>query len=327
MQRRQLLCLAAGGMAALSLPALAQQEKRVRRIGVFFLASAQATAAWLAAFRQGMAELRWVEGRDYVIDARYANGVMQAAPGVAAELIATQPDLLLTAADEPVRLLAQRTKTIPIVFAVAQDPVANGIVASLRHPGGNATGLASLARDLAAKRLQLLKEAFPRVAHVVLLFEPDNVGGVSQAKEIEQAGPRLGMRITPIALRQPADIEPAFKRGAALGAQGYMVDRGLLTHNQSQAIVDRSMRSRVPAMFAGNEYVEAGALMSYAADYPDNFRRAASYVDKILKGAKPGELPVEQPTRFELVVNLKTAKAMGLRFPQSFLVRADRVIE
>jgi len=327
MQRRQILSLAVAGLAALSLPALAQPERRVRRIGVFFLASAQTTAAWLAAFRAGMAELRWVEGRDYVIDARYASGVAQAAPGLAAELIATQPDLLLTAADEPVRLLAQRTKTIPIVFAIGQDPVGSGIAASLRRPGGNATGLTSLAIDLSAKRLQLLKEAFPRVAHVVLLFQPDNVNSLSQVKEIEEAAARLGTRITPIGLRQAADIDAAFKRGAALGAHAYMVTLGLVIHSQFQAIVDRSLRSKVPAIFESTQFVEAGGLMSYATYYPDNFRRAASYVDKILKGAKPGELPVEQPTKFELVLNLKTAKAMGLTFPQSFLVRADRVIE
>jgi putative tryptophan/tyrosine transport system substrate-binding protein len=327
MQRRQMICFTVAGLAALPLPVLAQSERRVRRIGVFFLASAQATAAWLAAFRQGMAALRWVEGRDYMIDARYANGVMQAAPGLAAELIATQPDLLLTAADEPVRLLAQTTKTIPIVFAIGQDPVRNGTVASLRHPGGNATGLTTLARDLSAKRLQLLKEAFPRVAHVVLLFDPANVGSLSQAKEIEEAAARLGTRITPIGLRQAADIDVAFERGAALGAHAYMVTLGLIIHSQSQAIVDRSLRSKVPAIFESTEFVEAGGLMSYATYYPDNFRRAASYVDKILKGAKSGELPIEQPTKFELVVNLKTAKAMGITFPQSFLMRADRVIE
>ena len=322
--RRELLLAIS---ALMSLPVLAQQEKRVRRIGVFFLASSPATAAWLGAFRQGMAALRWVEGRDYTIDARYANGVMQAAPGISAELIATQPDLLLTAADEPARLLAQKTKTIPIVFAVAQAPVELGIVASLRRPGGNATGLTDLARDLTAKRLQLLKETFPRVAHVVLLFEPDHMGSVAQAKEVESAAPRLGLRVTRVELRQIADVEPAFKRGAALGAHGYMVARGILIHNQFQAVVDHSLRSKLPAMFTDSEFVEAGGLMSYAADYPDSFRRAASYVEKILKGAKPGDLPIEQPTKFELVINMNTAKAMGLKIPQTILLRADRVIE
>jgi putative ABC transport system substrate-binding protein len=327
MQRRQILSLTVAVLAVLSLPALAQQEKRVRRIGHLGPSSLQGHAAYLVAFRLGMAELRWVEGRDYVIDERYANGVAQALPGLAIELVATRPDLLLTSGDEAVHLLAQRTKTIPIVFTIALDPVGSGIVASLQRPGGNATGLTSLGRDLSAKRLQLLKEAFPRVAHAVLLFQPDNAGNASQAKEIQEAAPRLGMRITPIELRQPADIEPAFKRGTALGAQAYIVAQGGVTGSQRQAIADRIIRAKVPAMFPGNEYVEAGGLMSYAPSFTDNFRRAAAYVDKILKGAKPGDLPVEQPVMFELVINMKTAKAMGLKFPQSFLVRADRVIE
>jgi putative ABC transport system substrate-binding protein len=274
-----------------------------------------------------MLELRWVDGRDYFIDTRYANGVTQALPDLAADLVASRADLLLVPSDEDVRLLAQRTKTIPIVFAIAQDPVGNALAASLRRPGGNATGLTSLATELSAKRLQLLKEAFPRVAHVVLLFEPDNVGSVSQAKEIEEAGPHLGMRVTPIELRQPADIEPAFARAAALGAQAYIVTTGGTIGNQRQAIVDRFIRLKVPSMFANSEVVEAGGLMSYSTSFIDNFRRAAAYVDKIFKGAKPGDLPIEQPTKFELFINMKTAKTIGLTIPQSVLRRADRVIE
>jgi putative ABC transport system substrate-binding protein len=327
MQRRRMLTLAAAGLAALSLPALAQQEKRVRRIGFFTLGSAKSSASYLPAFRDGMAELRWVEGRDYVIDARYANGVVQAGPGVAAALLATQPDLLLTTADESARLLAQATKTIPIVFAIAQDSVGNGLAASLQRPGGNTTGLTTLARDLSAKRMQLLKEAFPRVAHVVLLFDPNDVGSFSQVKETGEAAALLGMRITPIELRQSADIEPAFKRGTSLGAHAYMVAQGYFTSFQRQAIVDRVVRSKAPAIYESILHVEAGGLMSYAPSWQDNFRRAAGYADKILRGAKPGELPIEQPIKFELVLNLKTAKAMGIKFPQSFLVRADRVIE
>jgi len=223
MQRRQILRLAVVGLAAMSLTVVAQPEKRVRRIGYLSGSDVRTHASFLAAFRAGMADLRWVEGRDYVIDGRYANGVLEALPGLAAELVATQPDLLLTPTEEGARHLLERTKTIPIVFAIGQDPVGSGLAASLRRPGGNATGLTSLTIDLAAKRLQLLKEAFPRVAHVVLFFEPDNVGSVSQAKEIEQAAPRLGIRITPIGLRQSADTEPAFKRGAGLGAQAYIV--------------------------------------------------------------------------------------------------------
>jgi putative ABC transport system substrate-binding protein len=327
MTTRRKVLFALGVCALPALPAVAQQEKRVRRIGYFGLGNLQGSAAWLAAFRQGMAALRWTEGRDYVIDERYANGVAQALAGLADGLIATQPDLLLAPGDEPVRHLAQRTKTIPIVFALAQDPIGSGFAASLQRPGGNATGLTSLARELGAKRLQLLNDAFPRVAHVVLLFDPTNLGSLSQVKDVEEASTRLKIRVTPIELRQAADIEPAFKRGAALGAQAYMLAQGGVPTTQRQAIADRSLRSKVPGMFAGNEYVELGGLMSYGPSYEDNFRRAAAYVDKILKGAKPGDLPIEQPTRFELVLNLKTAKAMGIKFPQSILVRADRVIE
>jgi putative ABC transport system substrate-binding protein len=326
-RRRQFLLAVGAGSLLVLLPALAQQEKRVRRIGFFVLSGVQDNAARLAAFRASMAELRWIEGRDYVIDARYANGVAQDGPDLAAELLATRPDLLLTNADDGVRLLAQRTKTIPIVFAIAQDPVGNGNVASLRHPGGNATGLTSLSTDLGAKRLQLLKEAFPRVAHVVLLFEPDSIGSVSQVKEIEEAARRLRIRVSPIELRKAADIDPAFQRGAALGAHAYIVYQGGLANAQRQAIDDRVLRAKVPAIFYNSEVVEAGGLMSYGPSPQDNFRLAAGYVDKILKGANPGDLPIEQPTKFELVVNMKTAKAMGLKFPQSFLLRADRVIE
>jgi len=325
--RRRHFLIAAAGLAGLSLPAFAQQEKRVRRIGYLGPSSLQDYAARLAAFRKGMAELGWVEKRDYVIDARYANGVAQALPGLATEMVASRPDLLLTSADEAVRLLALKTKTIPIVFGTIQDPLGNRVVASLQRPGGNATGLTSLARELGAKRLQLLKEAFPHVTHVGVLFQAAILANLSQVNEIEDAAERLKIRVTPIELRQAADTESAFKRGAALGAHAYLVTVSPLLNTHRQAVVDRALRSKLPAVFAGSEHVEAGGLMSYGPSNEDNFRRAAAYVDKIFKGAKPGDLPIEQPTRFELVLNLKTAKALGFKFPQSILIRADRVIE
>jgi putative ABC transport system substrate-binding protein len=275
-----------------------------------------------------MAELRWVHGRDYVIDARYGNGsgVAQAMEGLATEAVAARPDLFLVSADVWVSRLIQRTKTVPIVFAIAQDPVGTGVAMSLQRPGGNATGLTSLARDLGAKRLQLLKEAFPRIAHVAMLFEPANIAA-AQVKDTEDAAARLGIRVTPIALRQVADIEAAFKRGTAVGAQAYTVAQGPVITNQRRAIADHLLRARAPAIFVGIEYVEAGGLMSYGPSFDDNFRRAAGYVDKILKGAKPGELPIEQPTKFEMVVNMKTAHALGIKIPNAILVRADKVIE
>ena len=324
-RRRQFL-IASIGLVTLSPFAHAQTERRLRQIGYLSQANAQVNAARLAAFRAGMMELRWVEGRDYSIDARYASGVTHALPGLAADLVATRPDLLLVPSDEDVRLLTQSTKTIPIVFAITQDPVGNGLAASLRRPGGNATGLTTISTELSSKRLQLLKEAFPRVAHIVLLFEPDNVGSVSQAKEIEKAAPRLGVRITPIELRQPSDIEPAFKRATEIGAQAYIVTTGGTIASLRQAIADRTIRLKTPAMFTNREWAEAGGLMSYGPSFTDNFRRVAVYVDKILKGANPGEIPIEQPTKFELVINMKTAKALGITIPQSVLTRADEVI-
>ena len=325
-RRRQLL-IAAIGLATSALAARAQNERRVRHIGYLSQASAQVNATRLAAFRAGMMELGWVEGRDYSIDARYANGVTQALPGLAADLVGTKPDLLLVPSDEDVRLLAQSTKSIPIVFAITQDPVGNGLAASLRRPGGNATGLTTISTELSSKRLQLLKQAFPRAAHIVLLFEPDNVGSVSQRKEIEEAASRLGVRITPIELRNPSDIEPAFKRAGTIGAQAYIVTTGGTIASQRQAILDRINRLKTPAMFANSQWPEAGGLMSYGTSFTDNFRRAAVFVDKILKGTSPGEIPIEQPTKFELIVNMKTARSTGITFPESFLTQVNRVIE
>ena len=201
--RRSILLAFGAGTLVASLSALAQQEKRVRRIGYFSGSNAEGTATWLAAFREGMAELRWVEKRDYLIDARYADGVVQAGKDVAASLVATQPEVLLTPTDEAVRLLAQTGKVIPIVFAIAVDPVGSGFAASLQRPGGGATGLTNLGSDLGAKRIQLLKEAFPRVAHIVLLFEPANVGSIAEKKIVEEAAKQVGMRISAIEIRQP----------------------------------------------------------------------------------------------------------------------------
>jgi putative ABC transport system substrate-binding protein len=325
--RRRKFLIASIVLAGLPLSAQSQTQRRLQRIGYLSQASAQVNADRLAAFRAGMRELRWVEGRDYSIDARYAEGVTHSLPRLAAELVATRPDLLLVPSDEDVRLLVQSTKTIPIVFAITQDPVGNGLAESLRRPGGNATGLTTLSTELSAKRLQLLKEAFPQVAHVVLLFEPDNVGSISQLKVIEEVAPRLKVRITPIALRQPSDIEPAFKRAVAIGAQAYIVTTGGTISSQRRAIADGINRLKIPAMYASSQYVEAGGLMSYGPSFIDNYRRAAVYVDKILKGASPGDIPIEQPTQFELIVNMNTAKATGLMFPKSFLTHVTRLIE
>ena len=219
------------GALCVSLPALTQQPPRVRRIGWLALRSAAAATSkyFLASFRKGMAELKWVEGRDFVIDIRYANGNRQAAPGLADELVASRPDLLIAPGDAAARMLKQRTKTIPIVFAISVDPVGNGLVENLRRPGGNVTGMTNQLRELGPKRLQLLKEAFPRVAHVGVPYEPNDFASTGQAKAVEAAAKTLGMRTTLIELRQAADIEPAFERGASLGIDAYLPVAGPLT--------------------------------------------------------------------------------------------------
>ena len=325
--RRKLLQTVCTGMLIAALPAFAQRSGRVWRIGYLSGGSSEADATWLAAFRTGMTELDWVEGRDYTIDARYANGVAKAMASLAADLLASKPNLVLTTGDGAIRVLVRLTKTLPIVFGISQDPVGSGFAKQLGRPAGNTTGLTTLAPDLTPKRLQLLKEAFPWVTHIVVLFEPDNVGSVTQRQEAEEAAPRLGMRVIPMMLRKPADIEVAFKEGAALKAQAYVVSAGLFTNTHLQAIVDLATRLQVPTMGAFSAYAHKGGLMSYAPSYKDNFRRAAAYVDKIFKGANPGDLAIERPTRFEFVLNQKAAQAMGFTIPQSILLRAERVIE
>ena len=326
-RRKWLIALGTGALAN-PLASMAQPPPaKLRRIGFLSLSNPQSTAGWLTAFRAGMAELRWTEGRDYLIDARYGNGVASAGPGLADALLASGPDLLLVSGDTPTRLFAQRTKTIPIVFAIAQTPIGAGFAASLRRPGGNVTGLTAMTTELWPKRLQLLKEAFPWLTHAAMVFDPDDVGSVSQVKQIEAGAQRLKLRLSPVEVRQSADLEPAFKRAAALGAQAYVVTTSTANLTLRQAMADRIIGLKAPSMFAGSTYVEAGGLMSYAASFTDNFRRAAAYADKILKGAKPGDLPIEQPTRFELVVNLKTAKAIGVMLPATVLLQAERVIE
>ena len=221
----------------------------------------ESNAAWLAAFRRGMTDLRWVEGSDYVIDARYANGVSNAIAGLAVELIAAQPDLLLAAGDGSIGPLVQGTKTIPIVSGTASDPVGTGYAASLQRPGGNFTGLTTLNRELSAKRLQLLKEAFPRTARVAVLFEPDTPNSASQVSEVEKAAPGLKLQVTPVELRQAKNIDSAIERGIAAGAQAYVVAGGYLMLTHRKAIADRLLRAKVPALHSMPEIVEAGGLL------------------------------------------------------------------
>lgn len=323
--RRQLILVL--GASALGGPPTLAQPARLRHIGYLSGSNAQANSGWLAAFREGMAELGWVEGRDYVIDSLYANGVLQTLADLAAEMIAKKPDLLLTPGDEPAQALVHATKTIPIVYAIAADPVRSKLAATLRRPGGNSTGLTNLATNLGGKRLQLLTEVIPHAKHVVLLHAPNDASDTFQVKEIQETGARLKLQVTTIGLRDASDIEPAFKRGTSLGAHAYMLMSAPLINVLREPIAARMLSAKLSGIAPGEQHAEAGWLMSYAPSFRDNFRRAALYASKILKGANPGDLPIEQPVKFELVLNKKTARSMGVTFPQSILLQADRVIE
>jgi putative tryptophan/tyrosine transport system substrate-binding protein len=309
------------------LPVAARAQRRLWRIGYHSAGSAKSNAGWLDAFRKGMTDAGWSEARDYVIDARYADGEVAAIPRLARELVATQPDVLLTTGSNSIKALADLTKVIPVVFTIAADPVAEGFVPSLQRPGGNVTGLTTQSGEVAAKRLQLLKESVPAVQHVALLFQGNDTLSTIQVKQYEAAAEGLKIRITAVDLRQPEDIEPALNRAATLGAHAYAIAAGFMISTQAKLLAARISSAKMPSVGSSELLAEAGILIAYATSIPQNFRRAASYVDKILKGARPADLPIEQPTTFNLFLNKKTAKAIGATFPASMLLRADRVIE
>ena len=285
----------------------------------------QTDAPGLAAFREGMTELGWIEGQDYTLETWYAEGAAQRLPALAAALVATHPDVILTTAEPPARALTGQT-AIPVVFTIARDPIGTGLAKSLKRPGGTATGLVTFAPELSAKRVQLLREAFPKISHVAVLYATDDPVGAAQVSEVEGAARGFGMRFAAIGIAGPADIAPAFDRCRTVGADGVVVASGVMTSTNRKAIVDAAARARLPAIYPFDIFPLEGGLLSYGTRRTENYRRAAAYVDKILKGAAPGELAIEQPTQIDLVVNLKTAKSQGLAIAPSLLMRADRVI-
>lgn len=327
MNRRGVLGAWVAGVAAACLPVPAMPQRRLWRIGYHSAGSAQSNAGWLDAFRQGMADHGWTEARHYVIDARYADGRSDLLQRLAAELVATEPDVLLTTAESSIQALARSTSKIPIVFAIAGDPVGHRLVSSLQRPGGNITGLTLLSHDLAPKRLELLKDSFPAVNHVVVLYQGNDDASAGQVKGYTEAAARLNMRTSGIDLRQPADVEPAFRRAGALAPDAYAIASSFMLNTQARAIADGILRAKLPSVASALLFAEAGVLFGYGPSPMQNFRRAASYVDRIFKGAKPADLAIEQPTKFEILVNARTAKALGVTIPPSVLLRADRVIE
>jgi ABC-type uncharacterized transport system substrate-binding protein len=305
----------------------AQQAGKTYRIGFLGSTFAATNHDRVEAFRQGMSGLGYHEGRNILIEYRWADGNYERLPGLARELVARKPDLIVSTGGRPtVRALREATTTIPVVF-LTSDPEAEGVVLSLGRPGGNFTGLDVFSVELDTKRLALLKEALPQASRVAYLWNPLNASGVPQRNRVEIAAQALAVRLQLMEARQPAEIDAAFAAMARERPDALLVAADPMLDSQRKRVVDLAMKNRVPAMYQWREHAEGGGLMSYGADLVALYRRLPIYVDRVLKGAKPAELPVEQPSKYELVVNLKSAKALGVTIPQSVLVRADHVIK
>ena len=323
---RLLISVFCAMLFALCLPAEAQQKGKIYRIGYLRFSSSPANEASHEAFRQGLRDLGYIEGKNVVIEVRSAEGRAGRQPQAAAELVRLKVDVIVTAPAPPlIRAAQEATRTIPIVMAgVYVDPVEAGFVTSLARPGGNITGITNLESDLHSKRLELLKEMFPRISRVAILWP--GYQQKPEMEEIEATGKGLGIQIQSLVANNLADLESALSAMNREGANAFLAANSAVNIEHRARIIEFAAKKRLPAMYARSEFVDAGGLISYGADLPHLFRRAAIYVDKILKGAKPGDLPVERPTKFELVINLKTAKQIGLTIPPNVLARADRVI-
>ncbi len=325
--RVTLLALLAVFLLGAPLAAEAQAPAKVPRIGFLSSRSPTETAPYLGVFRQGLRELGYVEGQNIAIEYRFAEGRPERLPALAAELVRLKVDVMVTTASPAPQAAKQATSTIPIVFAASGDPVSEGLVASLARPGGNITGLSSISPEVVGKQLELLKEVAPQVSRVAVLQNPSNHTHPHTLRQAEGAARALGVKLHIVQAGSPAEIDAAFAAMRSQRAGGVLVLRDALFLAQRTQIAALAAKSRLPAMYGLREEAEAGGLMAYGASVPVMYRRAATYVDKILKGAKPADLPVEQPTKFELVINLKTAKALGLTIPPSLLQRADELIQ
>jgi putative tryptophan/tyrosine transport system substrate-binding protein len=311
-------------LSALCASAEAQQAKKIPRIGLLVPSSSDFTRK--DAFLKGLRDLGYVEGKNIAIEYRYTEGELNRLPDLAAELVRLNVDVIVTAAISSVRAAKKATATIPIVFASVGDAVDSGLVSSLARPGGNATGLTFFAPELDGKRLELLKEAFPKITKVAFLWRMP-AARADPFKEAEAVAKTLGLRLQSVGVRGPDDFESAFKAAKSGGADALIVISNPLSNTYRARIVDLAAKNRLPGIYPSTDFVEDGGLMSYGADILDNWRRAATYVDKILKGAKPADLPVEQPKKFQFVINLKAAKQIGLTIPPEVLARANRLIK
>lgn len=324
-RRRQFL-LTTGALLAAPLLARAQRARRIPRIGVLTGAVAE-KAPNAETFRQRLRELGYEEGRNIAIEWRWAGGDVSRMPGLAQELVKLEVDLIVANSNGPIRAAQRATKTIPIVMVYPGDPIALGFVASLGRPGGNITGLTSQSPELDGKRLQLLKEAVPNLSRVAILWDSNQPGGQQRIKDMELAAPALGLRLQFVEAKSLGEFEGAFAAMTKENAGAVVYSLSPMQFAHRARIAEHALTNHLPTFCAAREYVEAGCLMGYSPSWNDLWRRAAYYVDRILKGAKPGDLPVEQPTKFELVINFKTAKALRITIPQSVLLRADEVIQ
>jgi putative ABC transport system substrate-binding protein len=329
MKRREFITLLGGAAAAWPLAARAQQPERMRRIGVLegLVADDPNVQALHAAFLQGLQELGWTEGRNVRIDTRWTAGNADNVRKYAAELIALAPDVILATGSLVLGPLLRTTHTVPVVFAIVPDPVGAGFVESLSQPGGNATGFMMFEYNLSGKWLELLKEISPRVTRVAVLRDPSIAAGIGQFAIIQSVAPSVGVDLRPIDLRDAAEIERAVAAFARSANGGLILTAGPLSALHRHLVIALAARYKLPAVYDERYYVVAGGLISYGPSFVDQYRRAAGYVDRILKGEKPAELPVQAPTKYEMVINLKTAKALGLDVPPTVLARADEVIE
>jgi putative tryptophan/tyrosine transport system substrate-binding protein len=314
-------------LLALSFPAQAQQPTKIPRIGILTTFSPSVVAARIEGFRQGLRELGYVEGKNIVIEWRSADGNNDRLPTLASELVGLKVDVIVSPGPTATRAFKEATSTIPIVMAQDTDPVGSGFVASLARPGGNITGLATLAPEMSGKQLELLKEIVPKLSRVAVIGNSTIPGDAQALRETVLAAGAYEIYLRYLDVTDPKDIEATFRAAAKGRADGLLVLGNPYLNAQRKQVVELAVKHRLPATYTRPEYIDVGGLMYYGTNYPDLFRRAATYVDKILKGAKPGDLPIEQPKKFELIINLKAAKQIGVTVPQSVLFRADKVIK
>ena len=327
MKRRAFIALLGGALAAWPLAARAQQSQKVPRIGVLLPGTAASFALRTKAFIEGLRELGYIDGQTVAIEWEWGQDRVEGLSELAADLVGRNVDVLLTGGTAAAKALKSATGTIPIVMAIIGDPVAAGLVESLARPGGNATGFSIVAPDLSGKRLELLKEIVPDISPVAVMLNPENPQSQFELKEMQAAARALGLHLHAVPVSPQDSLEEAFATMTRASARGLIVLTDPIFFSQRRKIVDLASRSRLPAMYFFQEFVAEGGLVSYAPSDTDLYRRSATYVHRILSGAKPSELPVEQPTKFDLAINLKAAKALGVEIPPLLLARADEVIE